>query len=602
MSSPTDPPVNPQKPALSYKYRDIRVHSSDEWMADATKKYRRVYERYETTYIRAEFSFFNKLFDEQNWEATVGLKCYHLNGSQKNELCAWSEKRTINKEDNIVYVRYSWGNATPGAFWLRGDYVWEGYIDDVKVGESKFYVEDVGKIRDGDNPFFDIDSIQLFEGDGKASEAPTKTYLVQFSQKETRFVWCEFRFRNKLTTDYYAEVFFNFYNDAGQLKGSHPYLVYCKANTRDQVYTIYPGWGGDTPGRWDHDAYTMEIVFVDRLLATVPFKVAETAQEGSAPILTDTDLLLKAAKPNSAPGKDQSLDDLLYESLGELNALTGLQSIKTEVNEMVQLVKFYQETGKDVLSRFSLHTVFTGNPGTGKTTVARLLAKIYKGLGILEKGHLVEVDRAGLVAGYVGQTAIKTEEKITEAMGGILFIDEAYSLANAAGSAHDFGGEAIQVILKRMEDMRGKFGVIVAGYTGNMREFINSNPGLRSRFDKYFEFSDYSPEEMDAIATSIFRKKDAQPNAEASEHLRKYFHFLHSARDEHFGNARTVRQVVDEVIKNQHLRLAAMKKEERTPERMATVLLEDVLEFAIGETKGRPEKGLGFRVGGGQSK
>ncbi|MDQ3018084.1 MAG: AAA family ATPase, partial [Bacteroidota bacterium] len=184
-------------------------------------------------------------------------------------------------------------------------------------------------------------------------------------------------------------------------------------------------------------------------------------------MITDAAKLMKPLDPASIGNTPEDLEKILQEALDDLNALTGLENIKNEVNEMVRLVKFYQETGKDVLNKFSLHSVFTGNPGTGKTTVARILSRIYKGLGILAKGHLVEVDREGLVAGYVGQTAIKTGEKINEAMGGVLFIDEAYSLAQERGSPYDFGGEAIQIILKRMEDMRGKFVVIVAGYTDN---------------------------------------------------------------------------------------------------------------------------------------
>jgi AAA+ superfamily predicted ATPase len=588
----TNPP-----PPTRFKYRDIKVHSSDEWMADATKKYRKVYDRYETTYIRAEFSFFNKLFDESDWEASFRLKCFHVNGSQKNELCNLEQKRVVSKDENIVYIRQSWGNAAPGAYWLRGDYQWEAYIDEVKVGETKFYVEDLGQAKEGENLYFDIESIHLFEGDSKASTLPQKKYLRTFKQTETRFVWCEFKFKNKSAKDFYTEIFFNFYNDAGQLKGSHAYMTYVNVNTANQTYTIYPGWGGDTPGRWSNDLYTMEVVFMDQLLATVPFQVATDWEEGNAAVLTGADMLKQVVKGGSNPTQNQNPDNLLYESLAELNALTGLEKIKNEVNEMVQLVKFYQETGKDVLSKFSLHTVFTGNPGTGKTTVARIVAKIYKGLGILEKGHLIEVDREGLVAGYVGQTAIKSAEKINEAMGGILFIDEAYSLAQGRGSNYDFGGEAIQVILKRMEDHRGKFGVIVAGYTDNMHEFISSNPGLKSRFDKYFEFEDYSPEDMLTIALSLFKKEEAQPDPAAIGHLKNYFSHIHENRDKHFGNARTVRQVVGESIKNQHLRLAAMKKEERTPELMATVILEDVREFEIKEARSSQPR-IGFKAGG----
>lgn len=584
----------PKQMASKYKFRDMKVHSSDEWMADATKKYRKVFDRYETTYIRVELSFFNKLYDEEEWEAPVRIKCFSVNGSQKNELCNFEQTRKVLKDENVVYIRTSWGNATLGSYWFKGNYVWEGYIDDVKIGEAKFYIEDVGPSAPDENLYFDIESIKLFEGDGQASSLPEKKYLKKFSQKDTRFVWGEVKFKNKSPKDYYAELFFNFYDDAGQPKGSTSYVSYVAPNTAGQVYTVWNGWGGDTPGRWNNDAYTLEIVFMDNLIATVPFEMGDAFEDGEVSMVTDKGQVVgQASKASTA---SETLDDLLYESMAELNGLTGLGNIKKEVNEMVQLVRYYQETGKDILNKFSLHTVFTGNPGTGKTTVARMLSKIYKGLGILEKGHLVEVDREGLVAGYIGQTAIKTAEKINEAMGGILFIDEAYSLARESGSQHDFGGEAIQVILKRMEDMRGKFGVIVAGYTGNMQEFINSNPGLRSRFDKYFEFEDYTAEDMFTIAMDLFNKESVKPDEASCDHLRNYFAFLVENRDKHFGNARTVRQVVGECVKNQNLRLAAMKKEDRTQEMIDTVILDDVLEFEITEGKVKKPK-LGFRVG-----
>jgi len=584
---------------IKYKFRDLKVHSSDEWMADATKKYRKVYDRFETTFMRVEFSFFNKLFDEEEWEASVRLKCFHINGSQKNELCNLDQKRKVLKDENIVYIRDSWGHASPGTFWQKGDYQWEAYIDEVKIGEAKFYVEDVGPSKPGENLFFDIESIKLFEGDGKASMSLQKRYLKKFSQQETRFVWGDFQFKNKIEKDYYAEIFFNFYDKAGQPKGGTSYVTFVAANTAGKVYTLYPGWGGETPGRWKSDFYTMEVVFMDNLIATVPFQVGQAAEEGDATVLTDIGQLANSSSAATAvaPSGNKPLDDLLNESLAELNALTGLDSVKNEVNEMVKLVRFYQETGKDILNKFSLHTVFTGNPGTGKTTVARILSKIYKGLGILEKGHLVEVDREGLVAGFVGQTAIKAGEKVNEAMGGILFIDEAYSLAQERGAQHDFGAEAIQVILKRMEDMRGKFGVIVAGYTDNMYEFINSNPGLRSRFDKYFVFDDYNPENMFTIAQALFVKEGVTLDGAAAAHLKNYFAFIFERRDQHFGNARTVRGVVGESVKNQHLRLASMKKEERTAEIMAFIILDDVKEFEIKEIQTERPR-VGFRTGG----
>lgn len=577
------------------KFREMKVYSSDEWMAGATKKYRRVYDRYETTYLRVEISFFNKLFDEEEWEGSFRSKCFFVNGSQKNELSNFEEKRKILKDENIVYIRHSWGNAQPGAYWLKGNYVWEAYIDEVKIGETVFYVEDMGKVPEGENPYFDLESIRMFEGDAQGSTAVPKTYLRHFSAKDTRYVWGEFNFRNKSSKDYYAELIYQFSDSDGLLKGSHSYLTYVTANTNGQVYTSYASWGNAVAGSWMTDTYILEVLFMDRLIATVPFQVGERAEQGAVEMITDRTPYLKGASGSSA-GADGDLATLLRESLDELNALTGLDKIKTEVNEMVSLVRFYQETGKDVLNKFSLHTVFTGNPGTGKTTVARIMAKIYKGLGILEKGHLVEVDREGLVAGYVGQTAIKTSEKISEAMGGILFIDEAYSLAQEKGAQYDFGGEAIQIILKRMEDQRGKFGVIVAGYTQNMHGFINSNPGLRSRFDKYFVFEDYTPQQMFVIALGMFRKEEVMPDVDAATHLKNYFTFIYEHRDAHFGNARTVRQVVGESVKNQNLRLAAMKKEQRTSEMLSTIILDDVKEFELKDSSFTKPK-LGFHKG-----
>jgi SpoVK/Ycf46/Vps4 family AAA+-type ATPase len=288
-------------------------------------------------------------------------------------------------------------------------------------------------------------------------------------------------------------------------------------------------------------------------------------------------------------------DKELQSALGELNELIGMDKVKEDINEMVKLIRFYNETGKDVVNKFSLHTVFTGNPGTGKTTVARIMAKIYKALGVIERGHCVEVDREGLVAGYVGQTAIKTADKIEEAMGGILFIDEAYSLANAAGS-NDFGAEAIQVILKRMEDQRGKFGVIVAGYPHNMYQFIESNPGFKSRFDKTFLFEDYTPEQLMTIAHNLLKQEGLKATDEASAHMTAYLSALYEKRDGNFGNARTVRQMVGGVVKKQNLRLAAMEASKRTADVLATLTTDDVKHLEIQDTANKQT--LGFRLGG----
>jgi len=287
-------------------------------------------------------------------------------------------------------------------------------------------------------------------------------------------------------------------------------------------------------------------------------------------------------------------ENLLKEASAELSDLVGMQNIKDEINELVKLVRYYHEIGRDVMNKFSLHTIFTGNPGTGKTTVARIIGKIYKALGLLEKGHVVECDRELLVAGYVGETALKTKARIAEAKDGVLFIDEAYALAE--GGSNDFGKEAIEVILKNMEDMRGYLAVIVAGYTDNMQKFLESNPGLKSRFDRTFSFNDYSSDDMLAIAKMLLSKEGIVPDVSAELHLKNYFVGLYDTRDKYFGNARSVRNVVDEAIKNQNLRLAAMDSSKRTIEMIRSLTIDDVTEFEV--KQGTQRTGVGFKLGG----
>lgn len=857
-----------------YKLHAIKAYSSDEWMMGATKKYRQVFDRQETTYVRVEFSFYNKLFDEGDWDTTVVLKCIGIDGEKRTEICNLDTKLNVKSDQNIVYVRDGWGNATPGSFWKKGKFIWEAYIDNELVGSLDFFIEDVGYVAENYNPYFTVESLKLYNSGYDWIDEDKRQYLKKFKRDETLYVWAELKIRSKVAYPWQCELFFNFYDDAGQLKGQVINLEKVSVG-KDAIFTSDAGWGNKTAGSWKDTRYTVEIVFMDTLIAVIPFEVGDNSEVGvteysktavntvqgtvqtpetqetleevvknldeliglneikkkikdhisylnfikirkekglsdseslslhsvftgnpgtgkttvvkllgkiynkmgllskghvievdrsdlvgeyigqTAPkvkkAITDAkggilfideaymlyregadskdfgreviEVLIKemsdgdgdiaimaAGYPSemksfidSNPGlksrfnyffhfEDYSPEELiqiaqyhcdkkfvnltepalkileeaiveayrnrdntfgnarfaislideakmnmglrlmnnpdvsklstealstieeadilpilqgkkrkmididinekmLKESMQELNSLIGLQVIKTEINELVKLVRYYREIGKDVLNKFSLHTVFTGNPGTGKTTIARIIGKIYKALGLLERGHVIECDREALVAGYVGQTAIKTKDKIDEAMNGVLFIDEAYSLA--PHSENDFGREAIEIILKNMEDNRGHLAVIVAGYTDNMHNFLESNPGLKSRFDRTLTFPDYTPEELYQICLLMLSKEKLTPEKQAEEHIRKYLETVYQQRDKTFGNARTVRKLVEQAIKYQNLRMAGMEASQRTREMIETLSIEDVKEFKVEESG---KKSLGFKV------
>jgi len=270
-------------------------------------------------------------------------------------------------------------------------------------------------------------------------------------------------------------------------------------------------------------------------------------------------------------------DDTLEKVMDELNSLIGLEAIKknvTDLTNFLKVQKLREEQGLKT-NQNSLHAVFMGPPGTGKTTVARMVGRIFKHLGYLKRGHLVETDRVGLVAGYVGQTAIKADEVITAATDGVLFIDEAYSLAS--GGMNDFGTEAIEILLKRMEDLRENLVVIVAGYPDEMEIFIQSNPGLQSRFNRYFTFDHYKEETLLEIFKLNATKSDFKLTEDAEDKLSEIIHGVYEKRHKGFGNARTMRNLFEKIIERQANRV--VKIEEVTKDILITLTEEDIPEI-----------------------
>ena len=294
----------------------------------------------------------------------------------------------------------------------------------------------------------------------------------------------------------------------------------------------------------------------------------------------DTDLAPEAlmtltlADVEAAIAPQDAVEVTLEEVLAELDNLIGMEDVKAEVRKMADFCKIAKEREAAGMktAQLSYHCVFTGSPGTGKTTVARIMAKVFKALGILDKGQLVETDRSGLVAEYVGQTAVKTNKVIDSALGGVLFIDEAYTLVGKGDK--DFGPEAIATLLKRMEDDRDRLIVIVAGYSEEMKDFIDNNPGLQSRFTRYIHFKDYTTKELADMFRMYAKKSHYVLSEEFEKNLQGAIAYLTRNRDKNFGNGRWARNLFEKAVEHQASRLAAL--DERTPEMLNVLELGDI--------------------------
>lgn len=282
----------------------------------------------------------------------------------------------------------------------------------------------------------------------------------------------------------------------------------------------------------------------------------------------------RKAGPYCAP-----LDEkMLAQSLAQLDALVGLDNLKAFVRDTVKVVRVYRELGKDVLSALKFNLVFAGNPGTGKTVVARIISDVYKALGILERGHLVETDRSGLVGKYIGDSEAQTKAKIEEAMGGVLFVDEAYALM---GEGNDFGARVIEVLLKQMEDQRGKFFCIFAGYRKEMQQFMDANPGLRSRIDKVLDFEDYTTAQLERITVAMLKAQDLSVDEEACKALRQKLASIKDSKG--FANARSCRNLVERIALRHFASLADIPTDERTAAVLTTVTARTVEETELSD-------------------
>ncbi len=564
----------------NYKYSHLKVFGSVENFYQNQKFFRRVFDASECRYIYGELAFYNKLFDERDWKCKSRLVCTDVNTGK--QICDMKKDLEVKKDQNIVKVQEGWGTANPG-WWKKGKYKWEAYLDEKYLGTAYFYILDEGPVTATENPYISIKSIRLFESAIDGTPIKDRKYLKTINKSNARYINAELTLDILSNTKPLPLNFkFNFYNDAGQHKAFMEYFK--EINDGRKTFTFDTGYGSNKGNYWYEDNYTLEVQFMNELIAVVPFSVGQEEEEMEGEMSFNVDN--RNERPTAGGGGKLTYE----EASAELHSLIGLEVVKKQIDEFSTYLKFLkirEEKGFKESNTFNLHTAFLGNPGTGKTTVAKMLGKIYHSLDLLSSGHVHEVGRVDLVGEYIGQTAPKVKKAIDKARGGILFVDEAYALSDRGDDGKDFGKEVIEVLLKEMSDGKGDIAIVFAGYPKEMQSFVSSNPGMSSRISSMIHFSDYVPDELMEIAEFAAEKRDVTINAEGKELLHKKIVEAYRNRDEHFGNARYVNGIIEECKQNMALRLMRVENFEALEnEALSTIVLEDVEKaFGISNTK-----------------
>ena len=399
-------------------------------------------------------------------------------------------------------------------------------------------------------------------------------YLRRFASQDTRYVYLELEFKNKQPAHaWQLELFTKFLNEARELKGHVARLQQVEAG--QETIKLTAGWGAATPNLWRENAYTADIVFLDSLIASVPFTVGDESQPGYPAVQ------VPGQKRGTVLGAEPEEDSTFEDIMAKLDALIGLQEVKQQLRDhavYIQFLQLRQERGFAMDTGIEVHSVFSGNPGTGKTTVARMMGQLYKKMGLLSRGHTVVADRVDLVGEYIGQTAPKTREVIESARGGVLFIDEAYALARSNDDGKDFGREVIEILVKEMSNGPGDLAVIVAGYTEEMSRFLDSNTGLKSRFKHHYEFRNFLPQELSQIADYAAEQLGVRPTLEAKALLDETITHAFRSRDRSFGNARYVHDLLEKAKVRMALRLMARDESgsSHSDDTLSTIELADV--------------------------
>lgn len=579
--------VNVASAEKKYRFKELKVYASTEWLADNKKKYRQVFDAQETAYIYAELSFYNKWFDVDFWEVNVGLKCYSINKGRKKEICHLTFKRKVSKYDPVVYIREGWGNKNAGTFWKKGSYYWEAWIEGERESTKFFYIEQAaGIVTPKLNPYFKLQSLKLYEGPYDDVPEDDRVYYKTFSSEESRYIYAEMDLENvNRDHPWQCELFIKFYNGARELKGQVIRLQ--NIREEDEHVQITAGWGSNIKGSWRAGFYTAEVIFMEHVVGIVPFEVGEEFIEGTSPVSNSSGLLLFQS------GESGLLQHSFDELMTRMDQLIGLRHVKDQIRQhmlYIQFLNLRRNKGIEEKEQASFHSVFAGNPGTGKTTIAKMMGALYHKMGVISKGHVVEVDRVDLVGEYIGQTAPKVKEAIEKARGGVLFIDEAYALARTNDDTKDFGREVIEILVKEMGNGPGDLIVIVAGYPKEMKHFLESNPGLKSRFKLFYDFEDYLPQELIQIADFAAQERGVILSEGARVEMEKIILEAYRKRDKKFGNARFVHDIVEKAKQNLAMRIMHKDQVELLgAEELSTISTEDMLKLKSKGQVGLPD-------------